>query len=243
MPGVTPMGSCMPKSPHAIEDAERLSSLDRFQRDVSGTELDNSYSPYTINKSRAHTYQMIFMIIGAILILLGCTVFMRSSNAIFELHIGYCWLIKLLIGSFSLGLGSLALTIGLQIRNEHEVARTIESDSRRKLMRLYTCKLNGAGGLRFNLWAANPERARPFKQAYLEALETLRDQCDQCRLLIKQIANAPFLPSEEREKLFNRALAQFRRQQEETVRQFSFLELPTTTTQAPVSSMTLPVSA
>lgn len=210
----------------SIEKAsiKELPSLDRFRLHMAGSPLDEAHSPYTLNKPRAHTYKMIFCTVGAILLLLGLTVFMRSSNTIFELHIGYYWLIKVLVGCFSLLLGAMALMLGLRLQNEREVAFSIWMDARRKLARLYHCKLSGCGGTRFYLFSANPNQSRPLKRAYLESLEQIRDQRERNRVLLCQIAHAPFLPLEEREKLFNRALSELRRTHEDVVRSFSLSE-------------------
>jgi hypothetical protein len=209
---------------HRSANAPALSSLEKFRQHVAGTEFDEAHSPYTLNKPRSHTYKTIFLTLGAILMLLGITVFARSSNTIFELHIGYYWLIKLLVGCFSLLLGICAVTIGCRLRNEKEVAFSIWRDAHRKLARLYQCKLSGVGGTRFYLFAAHPLQAQPVRRAYLEALEQIRDQRERNGVLLSQIARAPFVPAEEREKLFNRALSELRRAQEEVVRNFSLSE-------------------
>lgn len=195
--------------------------LEQFRQRVEGTGLDTAHYPYSLHKARVRGYKAIFCGLGAFLILLSLIVFFRSTNAVSEIVMVYTWLIKSLVGSFAGLLGMLSLNLGLRLQTESEVALSFWLDARRKLARIYRCKLQAAGGTWIHLIFPVPREAQSLRQRYLESKEQLHELQEKNKALLKQIAKAPFLTTEVREELFNKALYELQTLMDHVVRTFS----------------------
>src|ERR1700738_2868004 len=146
--------------PNSQSTGSDASPLEEFRSRIEGSTLDISHHPYTLRHPQTSLYRGIFSTLGLLMLLLSLTVFFKSSNWILELHVGYGWFLKAFMGSFSAMMGIAALTLGLQLRTEKDVANQIWSDNKRKLSRLYRCRLKGAGGLYGFAFPANRAQSR-----------------------------------------------------------------------------------
>lgn len=193
-----------------IERTEKLNDhLRDFRARIAGGHLDSKHYAYSLKKPRVMVYKFIFCLIGAVLIALSATVFLRTPNWVLELYIGYCWLLKGLIGSFGLLLGSLSIGFGTKLKTETEVALELSFATRRKL---------------FGFYRAHRDSGDAFHQAYLHAKEQLREISHQNSVLMQQITKAPFLSKEAREELFNHALCEYHKQLDALFEDFTLLK-------------------
>jgi hypothetical protein len=187
-----------------VQNQSAAATLEAFRLQVDGSALDHNLYPYTLRKARVETYRLLFCSVGMILMILTLFVFFRSANWLCELHMAYCWFLKSLVGSFGGMMGMWAMSLGLRLRTENEVAYHTWSDAKRKLARLYRSKPNGPS----------------IKEAYHLTQERLYELREQNQTLLRQIAKAPFIASEEREDLFNKALSEYQHQADAIVQAY-----------------------
>lgn len=213
--------------------------LEQFRQRVEGTGLDAAHYPYSLHKARVRGYKAIFCGLGAFLTLLSLIVFFRNTNAVSEILMVYTWLIKSLVGSFAGLLGMLSLSLGLRLQTESEVALSYWVDARRKMARIYRCKLHAEGGTWIHLIIPVPSRAQSLRLRYLQSKEQLYELQERNKVLLRQIAKAPFLTTKVREDLFNKALSELQMQMDHVVRSFS-LEDRTAPSDVPVAKLSWP---
>jgi len=117
------------------------SDIRRFRQRLEEQGRCASASPYTRQVAKTLIYRLAFGALGTLLFSLALLVFVRSPNWVCELYIGYCWLIKSIIGGLAGFLGSLAWCVTILLKTENEAVLTMLMQTRRRLHRHYRSAL------------------------------------------------------------------------------------------------------
>jgi hypothetical protein len=172
--------------------------------------VGDKQQPYSSRKRKVLFYRITFAHLGAILLLLSSLIFLRNPNWAFcDLYLGYCWLLKGIVGSFSGLLGVSAILIATNLKAESEVAFQIWHAGKQRLYRLYLARLAGAGGSRFSSVVDGDPEVRRLRGNYLRTKDTLLEQKHLTLALLRQIISSSSLGPMQKEELMNDALIEF----------------------------------
>ena len=165
-----------------------------------------SASPYTRQAARTLIYRLAFGVLGTLLLSLSLNVFIRNPNWVCELYIGYCWLIKAIIGGLAAFLGSSAWGVTILLKTENEAILAMSAQTRQRLYRHYRSALAKHEAPPF-WWIGTPDKKLVhLRYLYQEAKHKITDLRDAKRPLIRQRGQTKDMNESLREKLFNEAL-------------------------------------
>ena len=172
--------------------------------------LADKPQPYTIRKRKVFFYRITFYHLGAILLLLSALIFLRHPNWVLcDLYLGYCWMLKGVVGSFAGFLGITAVFIALHLKAENEVVFHIWHAGKHRLYRLYLARLAAAGGSRLSSFVDGDPEVRQLRGAYLRTRDTLLEQKHLTLGLLRQIISSSSLAPQQREQLMNDTLVDY----------------------------------
>lgn len=174
--------------------------------------LGQHRQPYSARKKKVFFYRLTFYHLGGILLLLSMLIFLRHPNWVLcDLYLGYCWLLKGIVGSFAGFLGVTAVTIAAHLKAESEVAFQVWHAGKQRLHRLYLAKLAAAGGSRLSSLVDSDPEIRRIRGFYLRTKDSLLEQKHLVLALTRQISKSSSLAPTQKEQLLNDALLEFER--------------------------------
>lgn len=168
-------------------------------------------STLSATKRRARFYRMVFFHLGAILLVLSAIVFLARPHWLFyDIYLGYCLMLKGLIGSFSGLLGAAAIGIGCSIRAETDALYRVWHAARQRLDRLYQVKLARWGLNRLSSLLDEAPEGRILRSQYLKTRDALLEQRRQTLLVLQRMRSHTSEESAlERERQANDILLRF----------------------------------
>ncbi|MDP1835957.1 MAG: hypothetical protein Q8K75_08530 [Chlamydiales bacterium] len=144
--------------------------------------------PYSEKKKKVFFYKMTFFNLGAFLLILSGVLFLCHPHWILcDLYLGYCWLLKGIVGSFAGFLGVTSILIAAQLKVETEAVYQVWLTAKHRLHRMHLTQLAAAGATRFSHFIDDSPEVRRLRAAYLQTKHAMVEDKHRVLKRLRQI--------------------------------------------------------
>jgi hypothetical protein len=141
--------------------------------------------PYSDKKKKVFFYKMTFLHLGVFLLALSGILFLCHPHWILaDLYLGYCWLLKGIVGSFAGFLGVFSVLIASYLKVETEAVTHIWTHAKQRLHRIHLTQLASAGANRFSYLMDDSPEVRRLRARYLK---TKHDMVEEKHLVLTKL--------------------------------------------------------
>jgi hypothetical protein len=193
---------------------QKPSHLQHFRQNLHKDPL--YHKPYTDHKHGIYLYQILFVLIGTILSLLGFTMIFQTPNWMSEYFFVSSNLAKNAVVVFALSLGLAAYAIASSMKTEKEVAKHMEKKAKNKLQRIYRRKYAEFSYGQF----ADSSHSSWLDLCLRNAMDRIDHAYEENLQLFRQIHRKREIDAVMKEKLLNQALVELKTEFERITRDF-----------------------
>lgn len=177
--------------------------------------------PYTGYKKRTFFYQLIYLSLGILFLILSAFIMYRVPTYACHQLLGNCFSLQAPLASFTALFSALSFLLAFTIKTEYEVLRQLTHKAQKKLQRLYALKLARKGiSLLFPFGAGHKYyiEAKVEHQKHTDVVSKMRQEAG---FILDKIGKSPSLNSAQREELFNQTLLHFEQELDSTIEGFN----------------------
>lgn len=185
---------------------DKPSNLHALRKKLNDLHQEHQNQLYTIAKSKALLYKLLFGIIACLLFYLSWLSLQRSPEWIVDHYLGNAWMLKTSVAIFSLITALAALFTASQITPEKEALMRIISEKKKRLKAAYRLRLRRAGFSHFQAaWDAD-EKLMEMRGNYFHALEKIDQMTSESLSILKALHKESFQDRAHKEAIFNETL-------------------------------------
>lgn len=202
------------------------SELHLFKHQI---EMDTSgplFQPYSVAKSSAKFYRIIFLSLGLLYLLLGAVIYFKSLTWTCGLIFGKPSLVKTVICGFCGFAAFSSIFLGFLIKTEREAVKRAFRQAKKQIGKIYERKVIKLGIKRFFYFGQGYQTYLALKQIHHDALEKLHEYKEDALHLVDRIANSDSADVNMKEMLYNQAISELKDKMELVIKTFRTTKSP-----------------
>ena len=181
-----------------------------FKQQVEIEKIGFHDQPYHTHKKNVLTYQLIFMGLGALFLVLDAMIISQKMSWAYTIYFNNWFVGKSLLCVFCTCFSLASFAIGYSLRIEKEAVHYYYKKARQKLSQAYARKRIGFGFAALFGFGSQSRVLAELKSSYKEAKVKLSEYKEEALHLLDRIAYSPTLSQLEKERLFNQAILELK---------------------------------